>query len=250
MTQTVAARALYAYAVVRPPAGPRRPVDAGLELVESGGLAAVVAEVPLSDFGEDVLPARLNDRGWLEATARDHDAIVHRLLRLTTVIPLRFGSIHRDRAAVERFLEERRDVFEAALERLAGRVELGVKVSVGGGDAAGIEEPSPPTGRDYLERRRRERDAAATRAARLDERLRAIHERLVGIAEAAVLNRPQPRELTGATEEMVLNAAYLVARGDEVFPREVERLGIEHPDLVFEVTGPWAPYNFVGGDDA
>jgi Gas vesicle synthesis protein GvpL/GvpF len=250
VTGTVAATALYAYAVVKcAPDGVLPAVGDDLELVGTGGLAAVVAEVPLSEFGEDVLPSRLNDRNWLEATARDHDDVLRRLLGVTTVIPLRFGSIHRDRAAVERFLDEHRDAFSETLERLRDRVELGVKVWARTERDAARAEPTPSTGREYLERRRREREGAATAAARLDERLRAVHERLLGVAAAGVLNRPQPRELTGAADEMVLNAAYLVAAGDDTLAREVERLRSEHPDLAFDVTGPWAPYNFVGGDD-
>lgn len=251
MTRTVAATALYAYAVVRrPDAGVLRVFGDDVQLVGSGGLAAVVSEVPLSEFGEEVLPARLNDRSWLEATARDHDDVVQRLLAVTTVIPLRFGSIHRDRAAVERFLDERRDAFAATLDRLRGRVELGVKVWARTERDAAREGPAPSTGREYLERRRRERDETATAAARLDERLRAVHERLLDVAEAGVLNRPHPRELTGVADEMVLNAAYLVAAGDETLAGEVDRLRSDNPDLRFDLTGPWAPYNFVGGDDA
>jgi hypothetical protein len=44
---------------------------------------------------------------------------------------------------------------------------------------------------------------------------------------------------------MAMNTAYLVAADDDALVAEVERLRGEHPDLMLEVTGPWAPYNFV-----
>jgi hypothetical protein len=49
---------------------------------------------------------------------------------------------------------------------------------------------------------------------------------------------------------MVLNGAYLVDAGDESLYAELEQLRSENPDLVLEVTGPWAPYNFVDTERA
>jgi plasmid stabilization system protein ParE len=244
VTQTAAA-AWYAYAVVGPvTAEVREAVAEGLDLVGSDDVAVVVGRVPLSDFGEDVLPARLNDRAWLEEKARAHEAVVQRLLPLTTVVPLRFGSIHRDRAAVEAFLEQHREELAGELVYLRGRVELGVKVWAAPRAAAKRGQP-PASGREYLQRRKAEREEAAAAASSLDSRLRTIHERLLGAAEDGTLNRPQPPELTGADREMVLNGAYLVPAGDERLSAEIERLREEHRDLAFDLTGPWAPYNFV-----
>ena len=169
---------------------------------------------------------------------------MRRLVAATTVVPLRFGSLHTDRAAVESFLAEHRGDFATALERVRGRVELGVKVWIVAEEAAAAGE-LPATGRAYLERRLEAREDAARSRASLEERLRAIHTRLLALADAGALNRPQPRELSGDRREMAMNAAYLVPAGDDALVAEVERLRGEHPDLALEVTGPWAPYNFV-----
>ena len=63
---------------------------------------------------------------------------------------------------------------------------------------------------------------------------------------AAVANRPQPRELTGRSEAMLLNGAYLVRAGDDLLRGEVERLATEHSSngVEYELTGPWPPHNF------
>lgn len=244
MIETKTDTALYGYAVVGPVSDELRDVLDGLELIGTAELAVVVAPVPLSEFGEDVLEDHLNDRQWLAETATAHEAVMQRLLAHTTVAPLRFGSLHRSRESVELFLAEHEAEFRATLARLRGRVEYGVKVWL---------EPRPRKapratdsgGRGYLEQLRDDRDSAANAAAQLDEQLTRIHERLLETADAARLNRPQPRELTGATAEMVLNAAYLVPVGDEALFEEVARLREEHPDLAFDLTGPWAPYNFV-----
>jgi hypothetical protein len=250
VTQTAAGTAWYAYAVVGPvTAAVRDALGDDLDLVEADDLGVVVSQVPLSEFGEDALPGRLNDRAWLEEKARAHESVLQRLLPVATVVPLRFGSIHRDRVAVEEFLKADRESFAAALDRLRGRVELGVKVWRGSTARDAIDS-RPATGREYLEQRKAARERAAVAATALDERLREIHRRLLAVADAGALNRPQPRELTGADREMLVNAAYLVGAGDDRLVSEVARLGESNPDLAFEITGPWAPYNFVetGGD--
>jgi hypothetical protein len=136
-------------------------------------------------------------------------------------------------------LEERGPFFEGVLERVRGCVEVGVKAWY---DPARVAQPAAAGGRAYLERRRSEltsaRDAAGLAAA--------AHERLAELAVGAVVNRPQPRELTGRDEQMLLNAAYLVPESDDRLRAEVERLSEEHAGagLSFELTGPWPPYNF------
>lgn len=244
MTQTAAGTLWCAYAAVGPvDPSVRRALSADLELVGDDEVAVVVGPVPEEEFGEGALEAHLNDRAWLERAASNHETVMRRLVAATTVVPLRFGSLHRDRVAVAEFLAEHRVEFGAALERVRGHVEVGVKVWVASPPPGAGRLPT--SGRAYLEQRLRAREDAARARARLEERLRAIHTRLLAVSAAGVLNRPQPRELTGDRREMVMNAAYLVSAGDDAVPAEVERLRREHEDVVIEVTGPWAPYNFV-----
>jgi hypothetical protein len=249
LTQT-AMRALWcAYAVVGPVGEDVRSAVGAFELVGDADVAVVTGRVPASEFGDDALAVHLNDRSWVERVAMEHQAVVQQLVPVATVVPLRFGSLHRTRDAVEEFLHVNRDGYLAALERLRGRVELGVKVWLAPPPPVSSAEEAA-TGREYLERRRAAKQEAAERRKSIDGRLRSIHERLLAAAEDAVLNRPQPRELTGDVREMAINAAYLVAAGDDALAVQVELLRTEHPDLVFEVTGPWAPYNFAEEKDA
>jgi hypothetical protein len=44
----------------------------------------------------------------------------------------------------------------------------------------------------------------------------------------------------------VLSAAFLVNRSNWLqFMDQAEELGLRYTDLVFDVTGPWPPYDFV-----
>jgi hypothetical protein len=237
---TTAATAWYVFGVVASDAVPPR----GTQLVEHGALAAVAAEVSLAEFGDDVVAERLNDRAWLEEKVRAHEDVLQSFVGVVPVVPLRFGAIYRDPDDVRRLLGERSGFFEAALERLGGHVELGVKAWF---DPARVARPPATDGRAYLERRRGElasaRDATTAAAA--------AHERLLALASDGVVNRPQPRELSGRDEKMLLNAAYLVPTADDRLAAELGRLAEEHEPngLVYELTGPWPPYNFAREDE-
>ena len=257
MIEAPAANAWYVYGVVPADA----PVPAGasdVRLIRHGPLAAIAGEVPLAEFDEHVLPERLNDRTWVEEKARAHEDVLRAFVDVAPVAPLRFGTIYRDVDDVRRLLDTRGESFAATLERVRGRVELGVKAWVdrprSGRAVAGGEAPAAAGGgRAYLERRRSELAAARDASVRAAEVARAAHERLLAVAADGVVNRPQPRELTGRRDDMLLNAAYLVERDDTALVAEVERLAAEHADagVTFEVTGPWPPYNFArDGEDA
>ena len=250
-----ATTAWYVYGVV--PAGAPVPDAAGAaRLVVQGPLAAIVAEVPLADFDEEALVERLNDRVWLEDKARAHEDVLSAFAAVTTVVPLRFGTVYRDEDDVRRLLEERAESFEATLDRVRGRFELGVKVWIDRARfqqalAVGDSHASGGGGRAYLQRRQSELAAARDASARAAELARTAHERLRARAVEGVVNRPQPRELTGRDEDMLLNAAYLVEGDAAPFVDEVERLAAEAAALgvTFEVTGPWPPYNFADEGD-
>jgi len=240
----------YVYGVVAAgSAVPASPV--AVRLVECGSLAAVVGDVSLEEFGEDALARNLNDREWLEAHARTHDAVLHAFVGVTPVVPLRFGAIYRTEDEVRRMLETRREFFETTLAQLRGRVEMGVKAWI---DRAAFQRQlarrgaaeEAASGRGYLERRQSELAAAGEASRRVAELARASHERLLAAAVDGVTNRAQPRELTGRLDEMILNGAYLVPEDDSRLVDEVARLSEEWGRLgvSFEATGPWPPYNF------
>ena len=225
----------------------------GVELIRQGRLAAVVREVSLDEFDEAVLPQRLNDRDWLERNARAHENVLEDAAAVTAIVPLRFGAIYRSREQVRRMLDERGGEFVATLERVRGHVELGVKVWI---DLPALERTlavaEKPTadgeGAAYLQRRRLEQERSREAAVRCAELAEDAHGRLSAVAVDAVVNRPQPRELTGRSESMLLNGAYLVRDGDERLRGVVAQLAAEHTTagVEYELTGPWPPHNFAG----
>ncbi|HTJ33773.1 MAG TPA: GvpL/GvpF family gas vesicle protein [Dactylosporangium sp.] len=231
-------------------------VGATVRTVAAAGLVAVVSPVDPAEFGEEALRRNLEDLPWLEGVARAHHAVVAAAGERGAVVPATLATVYRDDAGVRAMLEQRRADLDAALDRIGGHTEWGVKVYAG-------KEPVPVAapaqqrpasarpGTDYLRRRRAELSAGDERRRRAEDDAEQIHEALAGRADAARRHPPQDRRLTGHAEPMVLNGAYLVGTDDSSrFADAVDELAQRHPGLRLELTGPWPPYSFASAEEA
>jgi Gas vesicle synthesis protein GvpL/GvpF len=222
--------------------------DAPVRRIIADGLAALVSSVDAGRFSEDALRHSLEDLAWLERTARAHHAVVAATARLGPVAPVRLATVYLDDHRVRGMLGERAEAFLAALDRIRGRQEWGVKgyavpsasreeeVRSGSGTGTG-------PGAAYLARRRAERDRAAKGHEAAVAAAEAVHAELAAVAVASRRYPPQDPRLAGHREEMVLNVAYLV---DEQGAAALRQLVAERSgrDVRLELTGPWAAYSF------
>ncbi|MGH4023175.1 MAG: GvpL/GvpF family gas vesicle protein, partial [Pseudonocardiaceae bacterium] len=148
---------------------------------------------------------------------------------------------------VRALLAERGAAFDAALSRVQGRTEWGLKAYLDAGEHPGptVEHPDEDApGTAYLRRRRArlQGDAELRHTAR--QGAEAIHRAVSAAAEAARRYPSQDGRLTGEPREMVLNAAYLLAGTDRA-PLEQALARAGTWPLRVEWTGPWVPYSFV-----
>jgi hypothetical protein len=256
---------VYVYGVVRSDAPPGlfadvRGVDPSrpVELVVEGPVAAVVSAVSLDEFGGEAIAANLRVADWVAAKVRAHDDVLAAAVGRTAVVPFRFGAIYGEDASVRAMLRERSDL-GGLLDRLSGRVELGVKgyldrERVRGLLAAerGLDDDQPETGRAYMERRRLDReldDEIRERAARWASD---SHERLAAAADDARASPARQDEAAASGTQMFLNGAYLVADADaQPFRAALAELeeALRPDGVAFELTGPWPPYSFVAEEE-
>lgn len=243
-------RGIWLYAITR-----REAADAGAgrtgvagetsRTIAVGRLAAIVGDVPLAGFGEEALRRNFEDLDWLGAVARTHDAVVSAVGG--PVVPIRLATVYRDDDRVRRVLEHRTTELERTLDRLTGRTEWGVKAFLDLARARGHED-SPSrrgAGTAYLARRRAERDARADSERLATEQTSKVHSRLAGLAAGARLHPLQSKALSGRSEQMVLNAAYLVDDDRaRAFAEAVAACDEENTAIRVQLTGPWPPYSF------
>lgn len=228
---------MYLYAITDRPDLPV-PAEPGLEGTSLFSLAYRDIVAVVSPLATTKVPPT-GDNVWR------HEAIVEALMTDRTVLPVRFGTVLADEAAVQATLAAHYTDFVANLERVRGRVELGLRVLWD--DDAPPPQPSPAggggsgrgRGRAYLLARleeERQHQVWRQRAEALAEEIHAPLVRLAAESTRQVLITPR----------LLLTAAYLVER-DRVatFRQEVEALSAAYPELRFLCTGPWPTYNFV-----
>ncbi len=220
---------LYVYAILR--ARPRGPLPPGLRrerlrVVGSAGLFAVVGAI-------DEAPAPA------ARTLRAHDAVVRRLAaHAEALLPVRFGTVVADVAALTERLEPRGTALRAALGLVAGREQMTLRVY--GPEVATPDTPddepasSPGAGARYLERR-----LTVWRQARSAAEIAPLRPALAGIVVAERVERHDRPPL-------LASLYHLVRRGEAArYRRAIARGRAALAPVRVEASGPWPPYAFV-----
>jgi Gas vesicle synthesis protein GvpL/GvpF len=215
---------LYVFALLRAPSGGDERPSPELTLVSCGGIDAAV--VPVS-----AAPA-------VDADAlRSHDAVVRRLCaRSSSVLPMRFGSLVVDEAALRQWVESVRPILERGLEIVAGREQMVVRIYGDLEPTARDEDEtvSGTLGTRYL----RQRLPAMPRA--LTRTIESVRERLGALVLGERVERHQ-------TPPLLVTLRHLVPRnaGDAyraALEGSIPGLGLEGGKI--EISGPWPPYAF------
>jgi hypothetical protein len=233
----VSALWVYALVSVAPPDAGRGLSGEPLRLISSGGVLAVVGDLP-------ALPP------VDEATLRLHDAVVRRLAaEVPAVLPARFGSAVADETELRERLAPRAAALDEALRLVTGREQMTLRVWGEARAAAGSEarqacaEGASP---------------AATAAGgpgtrHLAGRARA-RRRALEVPEIAWLRRVldplvrAERVERHATPGLLATVHHLVDRGAApVYVGLVETTGGESEAVRVTTTGPWPPYAFAAG---
>ena len=240
---------IYLYAITDRPEVPL-PVLPGLEeavllSLVYRDIAAVASRLAAPD-NASVPPAT-------ESNLWRHEAIVEALMGTRAVLPVSFGAVLADEAALQAILATRYTGFVTDLRRVSGRVELSVQVllddDVGrplpadcGNYTGG--QPSVVNGHAYMLARLEAERQAQVRRQRAETLAAGIHAHLDRLADEST-------HLSLVTSHLLLKAAYLVLRERVTdFRQEVESLCLAYPHLRFLCTGPWPAYSFITNDEA
>lgn len=217
--------------------------DAPLSTVVWQDLAAVTS--PIESAALPTIPVYL----------MRHEAIVEELCQAGPTLPVRFGTVLADPAAVAQAIAGKYEVLLADMARVGDKVELGLTIlwdTTADQNEAQSEQQTSLTsatsakgssgaGKRYLDARRaRYRFEAAQQ-----NKVRAI------IAALEQVFRPYALECRYRTlfsPRLTLRAAYLVWPGQvQDFQHTVEETCEQQPDLRWLLSGPWPPYTFVTG---
>jgi hypothetical protein len=255
---TVDATVVHAYCAV--PTDARLTIEEGidgspLKVVRIGSIAVVTSPLDEARFGPAAWREHATDVAWLQQVAAEHHRVLEAAVSDADVLPLRLPAIHADLHTLRQVLGDQEEQLAQALLRVRGQVEMGAKVYVSGAPATETPASEATSGRTYLARRMSEATERERRRERQRVTVADAHEMLAANASRTTLGPPQDPVISGRSEPMVLNAAYLVHRSDlAVFRSSAEALRdqLVGEGLLLEITGPWPPYNFAslsGGEE-
>lgn len=178
-----------------------------IQFIPFRDLAAVVSEQEKYELAEPTA-----------AEVERHRDIVDGVFRRAAVVPAPLGTIFRAPEVLTRWMELHYVALNGALEFVDDRAVARVHIVRADGKSEDAETGS---------------DLAASAA----ESFRALRRRAVAVVPLRL------EQITG----LVLSAAFLVERDLwKEFMKAVEEQHDAHHHLRFDVTGPWAPYDFVG----
>ena len=229
--------------------------DYGVAALPSAGVVAVISEVLLSEFSE----ANLQDLSWLGERALRHEAVVARIMAVSPVLPVKFGTLYHSRESLKLFMDQHHSAIDQALDKLRDRAEWSVKGYLVGEDARNIiaaEDPdiqarraamSPSPGVRYLQQKQLDSKIDAALEGALARISHDLGEALALRAEGAAALRLHASAVTGRAERMVFNSGYLLGPDtiDDFRSALAEQQEAYTPiGLSLELRGPWPPYNF------
>ena len=224
------------------------------------GTYAVISEVPLDDFSEENLKKNLVNMEWVEKKTRLHEAIIEEIMRNSTVLPFKFGTIFESKENIEKLLKERNTEFKQIIKNLDGKEEWGIKVYYNLNKfKEGLTEvdkriqdldrqiSSASEGKAYLLKKKREELIKEIIGQKISEYTQDSFTRLKNACLEAKINKVLPKEVTEREDEMVFNAAFLIGKNRiKDFENVLSHLKTKYSNkgLTFDNTGPWPPYNF------
>jgi hypothetical protein len=207
----------------------------------------IVSDVPLDRYSESAINSRLSDLDWVSRAAVAHEAVVEAFIDQPALVPMKLFTIFSSDERASDHIRSQSARIEAAINRVRGRVEYGVRVSL---DRA---QPAPASGRvrttsgsAYLAGKKAQRDQSAEIAGRARETVTDLFDELSGLADDSVKRTASDLPVKGGP--LLLDAAFLVrrtraARFRAVAGRAARNLAAKGYRVT--MSGPWPPYTFM-----
>lgn len=215
--------------------------DSIIYSIPGGEVTAVVSDVP---------NGRLRpERRHLSA----HQDVLRRLMEESTPLPMSFGIIADGRNTIEKILTENQAAFQKQIERVAGKVEMGLRVSWDVGnifDYFVVTHPELRLARDrFFGTHREPAQEDKIELGRMFDRILNEDRESSSDDVENVLFRYcfEIKRNKCRTEREVMNLACLVGRDAEARFEEgvLEAAKLFDNNFAFDYNGPWAPHNFV-----
>ena len=238
---------IYVYAIIEQPERPLPRVK-GLDDTPIGVCSRGVIGAAVS-LGTSARPE------ITEATLWRHEAVLEALMAERAVLPVRFGTVVGDEAALREMLQSRCEAFAANLDLVRGQVEIALRVldptplnpPFVRGEASplltkeGSGEVGQGPGVAYMSRRLEEHRREQDWLGRSQDCRASIEKAFDGLVTRSVWRAP-------SRPPTLLQSSHMISGGrlDELRDR-MNDLRAANASWRFLCTGPWPPFSFVEG---
>ena len=244
-TDATSDRAIYLYAVTATSASRRvlsaLGVDgvAPVEGVPAGPLMCWISVVDGAEYGTQI-EKNMENLEWLAAASVRHQQVVAEIAALTDVLPARFATVFLSLDSLFQHTARNRKPLEAALQKISGCEEWGVKVFVEP-QAVRRAAATAASGADYLKQK-----ASLLRTRSEPREDVEITELVNQLREVATSTAPSGKVSSGQPG-LQWQGAFLVPRKNrQKLQRILERFAAKWgPERRIDCSGPWPPYSFV-----
>jgi hypothetical protein len=233
----------------------------GLETLMFNNFHVIVKYVSENEFSEEKFKKNLEDIQWIETNEREHMKVISLIMKNSTVIPYKFGTIYNTKADLEKFIANYADSLIEKFHHIEGKEEWMVKIYCDrkalneqidelSEEAATLEKQimASSPGKAFLLKIKKT-DLIENEIDRLCKvYVQRYYDELKILSESISLNNLLPKEFTGRRETMILNAAFLINKDKMTdFKNTAETLREKNGNsgFIFEITGPCPPFSFI-----
>jgi hypothetical protein len=219
-------------------------------------LAVAISKVP---WRASSLDKQVKEPGWVARRVREHEYIVEEVMQKQAILPVKFLTLFKSQRSLLNTLNPHLPELDHYLEYIQDKEEWALKVYCNESEAlkhlvetdVRLKEMDCKTfktpGEQYLHKKRMQEMADEG----LNNTLQGIRQEICGaltpLSVKGVTLKVYEKKVTQRREDMLLNGAFLVSELVlDAFKEKVEELkkGYGQWGLLFELTGPWPPYNF------
>jgi hypothetical protein len=224
-------------------------------------LYAIVKFVSPEDFSELNLKKNFTDLTWIDIHARNHISTICELMKNSTVIPFKFGTIFNSKESLGQFIQDYSVSLAENLQNIKGKQEWSLKIYCDrpvlklqimeiSDDVRNLEleiQKSMPGKAFILKRKKAELvEKEVEKIIRVYGQ--SCYDKLAVISESTRINSVLPNELTERNDEMILNVSYSVEKvkvNQFLISIDQSQKKYKNSGLTLEVTGPWPLFSFI-----
>ncbi|MEI6141335.1 MAG: GvpL/GvpF family gas vesicle protein [Mariniphaga sp.] len=232
-----------------------------LRCLAFGGLYAIVKEVSPDEFSEENLKKNFADLAWIETHARDHIRVIVEVMKTTTVIPFKFGTIFISDERLGNFIDDYALSLNENLQHLKGKEEWSVKIYCDKtklnsqiGEISQqvhdleLEIQKSMPGKAFILKRKKADLVEKEVQVAICNYGQTCYDQLYALSATTRVNNLLPKEVTERTDDMILNASFFVlAEKVSEFLAIIDQSQEKYKEVGFDIesAGPWPPFSFI-----